>query len=121
MLLDYRQGWMDHREKARGMGRFLCIEFIVASARSSPPGACSALSPSRPPLLRGSLGEEQGIVLVSQGRTDTAAQLGWVIDTERKFVHVYRPHEPVRELENLETLSGDPVLPGFELDLREIW
>ncbi|MDQ3776874.1 MAG: Uma2 family endonuclease [Pseudomonadota bacterium] len=52
---------------------------------------------------------------------DNGAQLGWLIDTERRLVHVYRPHEPARELENLETVSGDPVLPGFELDLREIW
>jgi Uma2 family endonuclease len=51
---------------------------------------------------------------------DNGARLGWLIDTASRSVYVYRPHEPVQELENLETISGEPVLPGFELDLREI-
>ena len=38
-----------------------------------------------------------------------------------KMVHVYKPGEPVRALENPGRLSGDPVLPGFVLDLRPIW
>lgn len=52
---------------------------------------------------------------------DNGAKLGWLIDPERKRVYVYRPEKPVRELEAPETVSGDPVLPGFTLDLREIW
>ncbi len=33
-------------------------------------------------------------------------------------VHSYRPNAPAERLENPETISGDPVLPGFTLDLR---
>lgn len=51
---------------------------------------------------------------------ENGAKLGWLIDSERRRVYVYRPGEPVRELENYEKVS-DPVLPGFALDLREIW
>lgn len=49
------------------------------------------------------------------------ARLGWLLDPPRKRVHIYRPGTPTAVLENPATLSGDPVLPGFELNLRELW
>lgn len=49
------------------------------------------------------------------------AQLGWLIDPSPKHLYVYRPGAPVERLENLDTISGDPLLPGFVLDLGEIW
>jgi len=52
---------------------------------------------------------------------DNGARLGWLIDPLEHTVYVYRPGAPVERLEAPETLSGDPVLPGFVLDLREIW
>ena len=52
---------------------------------------------------------------------DNGAQLGWLLDPRSRRVYVYRPQHPVEILENPETLAGDPVLPGFVLDLREIW
>ena len=52
---------------------------------------------------------------------DNGAQLGWLIDPERKRVYIYRPQAPIEQLERPETVSGDPVLAGFVLDLREVW
>jgi Uma2 family endonuclease len=49
------------------------------------------------------------------------AQLGWLIDPLEKKVYVYRPLEEVICLENPETVSGEPVLPGFVLDVRRLW
>lgn len=49
------------------------------------------------------------------------AQLGLLIDPKSKQVHVYRPEEPVEALDNPETVSGDPVLPGFALSMKDIW
>lgn len=49
------------------------------------------------------------------------AQLGWLIDPEEKRVYIYRPQRQVECLENPVRISGDPVLPGFVLELREIW
>jgi Uma2 family endonuclease len=48
-------------------------------------------------------------------------RLGWLIDRKRKQVHVYRPGQPVPVLDNPQTLSGDPELPGFVLDLEPVW
>lgn len=48
-------------------------------------------------------------------------QLGWLIDPEEKTVYVYRPGAVVQKLENVNEISADPELPGFVLDLREIW
>ena len=52
---------------------------------------------------------------------ENGAQLGWLIDPIEKKVYVYRPWEEVVCLENPETISGDPILPGFVLDLSRIW
>ena len=49
------------------------------------------------------------------------ATLGWLVDPHKQRVHVYRPDEPQELLEHPTTISGDPVLPDFVLDLPEIW
>lgn len=49
------------------------------------------------------------------------AQLGWLLDTPNRQVYVYRPGQAVECLENPATISGDPELPGFVLDLAKIW
>jgi Uma2 family endonuclease len=49
------------------------------------------------------------------------AQLGWLIDPKARRVYVYRPGEPVEILDNPESVSGEPVLRGFGLDLSEVW
>jgi Uma2 family endonuclease len=52
---------------------------------------------------------------------DNGARLGWLLDPAARRVHVYRPGAPVERLDHPETISGEPVLPGFVLNLREIW
>lgn len=49
------------------------------------------------------------------------ARLGWLLDPPTRQVYVYRPGAPVERLESPDAVSGEAVLPGFELDLREIW
>ena len=49
------------------------------------------------------------------------ARLGWLIDPLKKQVFVYRPDAPVEHLQNPTTLSGEPVLAGFTLDLARVW
>ena len=51
----------------------------------------------------------------------SGARLGWLLDAPAKRVYIYRPDAPVQEVDNPDTLTGDPVLPGFVLDLREVW
>ena len=49
------------------------------------------------------------------------ARLGLLIDPLDRRVYIYRPDSEVQTLENPDTISADPILPGFTLDLREIW
>ena len=45
-------------------------------------------------------------------------RLGWLLDPERERALVYRPGQPVAEFAGFDqSLSGDPELPGFALDL----
>ena len=46
------------------------------------------------------------------------ARLGWLIDPYRRRVYIYRPGVPVTVLDDPETISGDPVLPGFVFAVR---
>ena len=49
------------------------------------------------------------------------ALLGWLIDPPYRRVYVYRPGVPVKCLEKGNSISGDPELPGFVLDLSQVW
>lgn len=49
------------------------------------------------------------------------ARLGWLIDPVERRVHIYRPGIEVETLDAPATVTGDPVLRGFVLDLRRIW
>ena len=49
------------------------------------------------------------------------AELGWLIDPFEKKVYVYRPQAQVECLDNPATVSGEPLLKGFVLDVRELW
>jgi Uma2 family endonuclease len=49
------------------------------------------------------------------------AQLGWLIDPLEKKVYVYQPAAGVVCLEDPHRVSGDPVLPGFVLEMRAVW
>ncbi len=49
------------------------------------------------------------------------AQLGWLFDPRHRRVYVSRPNAPVEVFDDPETLSGEPLLRGFVLNVREIW
>ena len=48
-------------------------------------------------------------------------RLAWLIDPSKKRVHVYRANGTVEILADPEMVSGEDVLQGFELPIREIW
>jgi Uma2 family endonuclease len=49
------------------------------------------------------------------------ARLGWLIDPLEKRAYIYRLDQPVETLENPQTLSGNPELPGFVLRVQDLW
>ena len=52
---------------------------------------------------------------------DNGVKLGWLIEPVAKTVEIYRIDKQVEILHNPKTLSGENVLPGFVLDLSEIF
>ncbi len=75
-------------------------------------------------------------VIETRSKTDSLAQLkrkmtdvwmangvrlAWLLDPKSHKAWIYRADSPVESVANFETvLSGEAVLPGFELDLREM-
>jgi Uma2 family endonuclease len=52
---------------------------------------------------------------------DNGAQLGWLIDPQKKMAYIYRPGAPVEELEEPETLDGEPLMRGLALPMAKFW
>ncbi|MTJ07727.1 Uma2 family endonuclease [Anabaena sp. UHCC 0204] len=48
-------------------------------------------------------------------------QLGLFIDRKNRRVYIYRPGQAEECLENPDTVSCDPVLSGFVLNMGKIW
>jgi Uma2 family endonuclease len=71
--------------------------------------------------LRSPTDNLQAVLDKMQEYLDNGAQLGWLLDPLTRRVHVYLPQRPAEILEAPNTVSADPLLPGFVLDLRKIW
>lgn len=52
---------------------------------------------------------------------ENGVSLGWLIDPTERKVYVYRPNAEAETLENPAEISGEPVLKGLVLNLKEIW
>ena len=52
---------------------------------------------------------------------NNGVRLGWLVDPEQRRVLIYRPDQPVETLENPSIVSADALLPGFSLNLQEIY
>jgi Uma2 family endonuclease len=49
------------------------------------------------------------------------AQLGFLLNPSPKQVEIYRPNQSPEILQNPKSVSADPILPGFVLDLTDIF
>jgi Uma2 family endonuclease len=81
----------------------------------------SPLSPDFVVELRSSSDSLKKLREKMQEYIDNGVRLGWLIDTTKKQVEIYRPGREVEVLESPGTLSGEDVLPGFVLDLSKVW
>ena len=70
----------------------------------------------RSPSDRWSVLEEKMLDYMGNG-----VRLAWLIDPEAMRVFVYRRNQPVETLDNPMSISADPELPGFILNVQEIW
>lgn len=52
---------------------------------------------------------------------DNEVRLGWLIDPQHQQVEIYRIDRETEILQSPTQLSGEAVLPGFVLDLTNIW
>jgi uncharacterized DUF497 family protein len=52
---------------------------------------------------------------------DNGCRLGWLLNRKKQEVEIYRPRQEVEVLKFPQALSGENVLPGFVLDMQQIW
>ncbi len=63
----------------------------------------------------------KGLQAKIQEYIDNGALLGWLIDRQNQKVYIYRPNQEAKILDNPESVSGEPELPGFMLQMAKIW
>lgn len=71
--------------------------------------------------LRSDSDELDKIRAKMQEYLENGLRLGWLIDPENQFVEIYRLQQSVEVLNHPQTLSGENLLPGFILELEEIF
>jgi Uma2 family endonuclease len=81
----------------------------------------SPLSPDFVVELRSSSDSIKKLREKMQEYIDNKVRLGWLIDTTKQHVEIYRPGRDVEVLESPITLSSEDVLPGFVLNLGKVW
>jgi Uma2 family endonuclease len=45
----------------------------------------------------------------------------WVVDPQRRAVEIWQPGETPQNLGEQDLLLGDPILPGFQLPVKELF
>ena len=71
--------------------------------------------------LRSSSDTLIGLQAKMQEYIENGAVLGFLIDRKNRTVHSYRRDRTPEILEQPETVSGDPELPKFVLQMAKIW
>jgi Uma2 family endonuclease len=52
---------------------------------------------------------------------ENGAQLGWLIDADRRTIYVYRPEREPEDLVDVDKIAGVGSVEGFVLELGDIW
>jgi Uma2 family endonuclease len=52
---------------------------------------------------------------------ENGAALGWLIDVQDKKVYVYQQNATVQKLVNPSAVSGEPLLSGFVLQMKNFF
>lgn len=81
----------------------------------------SPIAPDFVVELRSNSDDLETLQAKMQEYRDNGVQLGWLIDSQPKQVEIYRLGQPTEILRSPTVLSGEIILPGFELNLNKIW
>lgn len=93
--------WNDLRPEQKKSFAHVCPDFVV-ELRS----ATDALRPTQEKMAE---------------YMENGSRLGWLIDPQNKRVEIYREGRGVEVLDAPAELSGEAVLPGLVVKMRQIW
>lgn len=81
----------------------------------------SPIAPDFVVELRSSSDDLETLQIKLQEYMDNQVRLGWLIDPQQRQVEIYRVGQSTEVLQSSTVLSGEDVLPGFELNLKKVW
>lgn len=80
----------------------------------------SPIAPDFVVELRSSSDDLETLQTKMQEYRDNQVRLGWLIDPQQRQVEIYRIGQSTEVLQSPTVLSGEDVLPGFELNLKKV-
>ena len=91
--------------------------------RRSQKTSCRATTSRRPPTRyeRSHTRKVNLCIIQVEEYISNGAVLGWLIEPFELQVFVYRPGQPIQQLDRPLSMDAGPELPGFVLDLAKIW
>ncbi|OIP72947.1 MAG: hypothetical protein AUK43_01770 [Oscillatoriales cyanobacterium CG2_30_40_61] len=78
------------------------------------------LSPDFVVELRSKTDSLEKLQAKMQEYIENGTKLGWLLDRQHQRVEIYRPNQVVEIISSPQSLSGENILPGFVLDLKNI-
>lgn len=79
------------------------------------------LAPDFVAELRSKTDSLRGLRAKMREYIENGVRLAWLIDPTRQRVEVFRPGRQPEPIDHPTQLIADPELPGFVLDLRQVW
>ena len=71
--------------------------------------------------LRSQTDKLEALQAKMQEYIDNGSLLGFLIDRKNRTVHIYRPNRTPEILDAPTSVSANPELPGFILQMAKIW
>ncbi|MEC4805318.1 MAG: Uma2 family endonuclease [Jaaginema sp. PMC 1079.18] len=96
-----QERWDSLTDEQKGTFARICPDFVVA--------------------LRSASDTLKSLQEKMQEYMNNGARLGWLINPKNRTVEVYRVGLETEILTNPKQLSGAEIVPGFVLDLRQVW
>jgi len=94
----------------------------AASAAKLPPGTVYCpFAPDFAIEIKSPSNTEKSMRKLARLYIQTGSRLVWTINYEEQSVKVYRPGQPAVELDEEDVLDGGDVLPGFTLNVAEMF
>jgi Uma2 family endonuclease len=108
----------------RGPDTMLAPDWAFVAKHRLPPKETKGYFPLAPDVVletRSPSDSPREVALKAAQWIAAGVRMAWVLDGDALTLTIHRPNQPPRVLHAKDTLTGEDVLPGFELPLMKVF